>query len=464
MATLPRLATARFTNSPCKLWRSRRSGIWPLTAAFAETADAMKRTALYLCYYNVGEPLVQSQVIAYLRELAARGIEMHLLTFERERLAEAQRQRFNEALAAAGITWHTLRYHQRPSLPATLYDIALGALKAWRICSKHDIRLIHARSHVPAAMALLLQRCCGYKFLFDVRGLLAEEYVDGGNWRAGDLKFRLTKDMERAFFRRADEFVMLTQRIKDELVATEPALAKRADDITVIPCCVDPTRFDLPAEAVAAYRAQRGWNGRRVLTYVGKLGLWYLPDEMAHFFAVAWQTDPCFFLQVLTQSDATSFRQALEKYGVPATAYDIRFATPEELSLILSASDAGLSFIEACYSKLASSPTKNGEYLAAGLPVVINAGIGDSDRQVEQHRLGVVLREFSEAEYWRAVYELCKLLDDSRTAQRCRAFVERELSLQQVGGPRYANIYWRLLRLPAAELAEDFAATMSAKL
>ena len=88
---------------------------------------------------------------------AARGIEMHLLTFERELPVERQ-QALNEMLAQAGITWHTLRYHKRPSLPATLYDIVVGALKAWRICRAHDITFIHARSHVPAAMAWLLAR------------------------------------------------------------------------------------------------------------------------------------------------------------------------------------------------------------------------------------------------------------------------------------------------------------------
>ena len=90
----------------------------------------MKRAALYICYYNVTEPLVHTQVVAYLGELAKRGIEMHLLTFERERHSVERELEITEDLRKRGIQWHWLLYHQRPSLPATVYDIVIGTAAA----------------------------------------------------------------------------------------------------------------------------------------------------------------------------------------------------------------------------------------------------------------------------------------------------------------------------------------------
>jgi glycosyltransferase involved in cell wall biosynthesis len=377
---------------------------------------------------------------------------MHLLTFERERPSKEGELSIREQLDADGIHWHWLKYHQRPSLPATLYDIAVGTVAALRICRKYGIGLVHARSHVPAAMALMLKRLLGCRFLFDIRGLLAEEYVDAGNWTRGGLKFRLTKQMERIFFREADAFVMLTHRIKEELVKSEPALCNRADDIQVIPCCAYLQRFSINPQQRTAYRRERGWAERRVLTYVGKLGTWYLADEMAQFFATARKRDSRFFFQVLTQSDSTAMQQKLETLGVSHEDYDIRFSPPHELPLILFASDASISFRKGEYSRLAASPTKVGESLGAGLPLVTNAGIGDCDNMLKAHRLGTITQNYSDAEYQRAIEELCLLLEDVDTPQRCRQFAEKELSLSGVGGPRYATVYERLLG--SANLAE----------
>ena len=134
----------------------------------------MRRAALYICYYNVEEPLVQTQVMTYLRELAIRGFEMHLLTFEVLRHAPQEATRLRRELAAAGIRWHWLKYHRRPSLPATLYDIAIGTLYAAGLCLRHRIRLVHARSHVPAVMALALKTFLRRIFLFDFRGQLLD--------------------------------------------------------------------------------------------------------------------------------------------------------------------------------------------------------------------------------------------------------------------------------------------------
>jgi hypothetical protein len=136
---------------------------------------------------------------------------------------------------------------------------------------------------------------------------------------------------------------------------------------------------------------------------------------------------------------------ALRQAGVPASAYGIAFATQRELPRMLSACDASISFRGGKYSKMAASPTKLGECLAAGLPTVSNAGIGDCDSILETNRLGVVIHEFCAEEYDRATKKLCDLLADLEAPTRCRRFAAEELSLSTVGGFRYLRLYRRLL-------------------
>lgn len=198
---------------------------------------------LYICYFGLREPLVQTQVLPYLRTLAAGGLGVHLLTFEPEmRRAWTTADELNERarLAAEGISWSALPYHKRPSVPATIYDIAAGAKAAVRLLREHNIAFIHARAHVPLAMALIAQRVTGCGLIFDLRGLMAEEYADAGVWAPGSLKFRAIKKLEQAGLKRADQIVVLTRAMRDWL--TNHNLAA-ADKIEVIPCCVDFSRY-----------------------------------------------------------------------------------------------------------------------------------------------------------------------------------------------------------------------------
>src|SRR6476659_1487982 len=141
------------------------------------TPQGMAIRTLYLCYFGINEPLVQTQVLPYLRQLSAAGIDVNLLTFESHLrdISDDQLAEQREQLAAEGITWSYLPYHKSPSVPATVYDILAGARFAVQLVRRKRINVLHARAHVPMAMALLAQRFVRVKLIFDIRGLMAEE-------------------------------------------------------------------------------------------------------------------------------------------------------------------------------------------------------------------------------------------------------------------------------------------------
>jgi hypothetical protein len=63
---------------------------------------------LYLCYFGLREPLVQTQVLPYLRELRKGGLGVYLLTFEPGGLSSwstEERRAWETRLAAEGIYW-----------------------------------------------------------------------------------------------------------------------------------------------------------------------------------------------------------------------------------------------------------------------------------------------------------------------------------------------------------------------
>jgi len=406
------------------------------------------RRVLFISYNGMLEPLGQTQVLPYLRELAQRGVKFTLLSFEREKAYTAAGQRqcaeLRDELRRQGIDWHWQRYHQRPSLPATAYDVLAGIRYASRLVERNRIELVHARAHIPATIALALKRKFGIKMIFDVRGLMAEEYVDAQHWPKGGLRYRVTKTAERRIFASADGVVTLTERIWP-IISDWEGLQNRDVPHAVIPCCVNLSLFSFSEEERAKRRAELGLGDRFTLVCSGSLDGWYLTEEVADFFASVLRRRKDAHLLWLTMGSRERVRQLMSERGISEAHYSVRAVAPREMPAYLAAADVGLSFIKRCFSKLASSPTKNAEYLACGLPIVINAGIGDSDRLAEISPVAVLLNEFNEQGFEKALSAIEKLIREPHVKAAARAVAEQEFDVHTVGGNRYARLYESVL-------------------
>lgn len=403
------------------------------------------KRVLYISYNGMLDPLGQSQVIPYLRELSREGVEFTLLSFERvaawtpEGLDRCNK--LKQELATDNIEWHWLRYHQRPSMPATVYDVAAGLRYAQKLVRRNRIQMVHARSHIPATIALALKRRFGIHIIFDVRGLMAEEYVDANHWREKSLPFRLTKALERRALGAADGVVTLTERIWP-IIKEWPGLRGRTVAHEVIPCCTDLNRFRFDPAERARRRAQLKLEDKFVVVYSGSIGGWYLTEEMADFFAALLrERDGAHFLW-LSPSGHDRIENIMRLRGIAPDSFSIHAAASSDVPSYLCASDVGLAFIKPCFSKLASSPTKLAEYLGCGLPIIINAGVGDSDTLVTGEEVGAMVADFNAQEYLRASQRIAELLaEPEKIKRRARAVAEKLFDVHDVGVNRYARLY-----------------------
>jgi glycosyltransferase involved in cell wall biosynthesis len=406
------------------------------------------RRALYISYTGMLDPLGESQVLPYLRELAKRGIRFTLISFERPAtLADVGLEKcetLRQQLAADNITWHWLRYHQKPSLPATAYDVAAGIRLALALVKRDRIELVHARSHIPATIALALKKRTGIKMIFDVRGLMAEEYVDAEHWQQESIAYRLTKAMERRALAASDGVVTLTEKIWP-IISSWDGLRGRNLEHSVIPCCIDLDPFSFNAADRERRRRELNLDDRFTLVYCGSIGGWYLSDKMADFFVkLLKHTTNAYFLW-LTPGDPQLIMTLMNERGISTTQYLVKKLASADVPSYLSAGDAGIAFYKPGFSKLATSPVKVSEYLACGLPMIMNAGIGDSDALAEEFKVGVLVNEFSPEEYARASAEIERLVYRPEGRTKVRAVAENLFDLRRVGTERYASLYERVL-------------------
>ena len=166
---------------------------------------------LYLTRNGLLEPLGQSQVLAYLRGLS-RDYRITLITYEKdEDWADQPRvARQREECARLGIRWLPQRFRPRPKVIAPALSMLRMVWLVRREVRGQCVRLIHARSYIPAAVALVASRLTGVPFIFDMRALWPEELMTAGRLRRGSLLHRAIVAAERACFRRAGAVVSLT--------------------------------------------------------------------------------------------------------------------------------------------------------------------------------------------------------------------------------------------------------------
>ena len=395
---------------------------------------------LYVSYFGLREPLVQTQVLPYLRGLRDDGVAVHLLTFEPPdppwSNGEAATERAR--LAAEGIRWFARRYHKRPSVPATVFDILVGVWSVCRLARRYRLDAFHARSHIPLAMVLGARLWIRRPVVFDVRGLLADEYVAGGRWHESSFAYRAVKRLERFGLRKADQFVVLTRRARDWMIAEGVATER----IECVPCCVDLERFP------AGVEPNPDPNGPLRIVHLGSVNGVYRLDLAARFAVALRAGRRGVVLTVLTASRSDVSR-VLEAAGLTPAEYSLGFAEPAEIGPALRDVVAGLCFLRSSSADLARSPTRIAEYLAAGALVVVSAGIGDLDDLIDTEQIGVVVKSSSPDDVDAAAARFLELLCQPGIRQRCREAARRHFDLATIGIPGYRNVYRRLRRSPS---------------
>jgi glycosyltransferase involved in cell wall biosynthesis len=147
----------------------------------------------------------------------------------------------------------------------------------------------------------------------------------------------------------------------------------------------------------------------------------------------------------LTPGDPQVIMALMNEHGIGTTQYLVKKLASADVPSYLSAGDAGIAFYKPGFSKLATSPVKVSEYLACGLPMIMNAGIGDSDALAEEFKVGVLVNEFSPEEYDRAAAEIERLVNRPEGRTKVRAVAENLFDLRRVGTERYASLYERVL-------------------
>jgi glycosyltransferase involved in cell wall biosynthesis len=402
----------------------------------------MKTKVLYISYDGMTDPLGQSQVLPYLIGLTRYGYEFTILSFEKKDRWAANHSVIEKITNDNGIKWEPLSFTRKPPLVAKFYDMVRMRRKAFSLYRKNRYDMVHCRSYPGADVGLSLKKKFGVKFFFDMRGFWADEKKDGGAWNVKNPLFRSIynyyKKKEKQYLQNADYIISLTEAGKRE-IQKWPSYEQRVP-IGVVPCCADMQHFTLTSDSMKARsRELLGLsNDAFVLSYLGSVGAWYMLDEMLKLFAMMKAKFPGAKFLFITHSDPAIILDRLTSFGINASDTRIVQANRKQVPEFVKASDISVSFIKPVYSKLSSSPTKLGELLAMGIPVITNSGVGDVKEIVDSAGGGYVLDGFSDTELRAAIDAIPELIkrEPAVIRERAQPFFDLETGIM-----RYKNFY-----------------------
>ena len=364
----------------------------------------------YVTVDSLSEGVGSSQVTPLIAGLSKSGMKILLISYEK-RNPTLQLQEYFESI---GVVWKPRAFGSNGPLGG--------------VSRMNDLRreipessLIHARSDMPAVSAIASGQA---PVLWDVRSLWADQKIIIQKSLLNSSLYGTYRGLESIAASRSTGMSTLTSKVIPELEKRHKRLPKLR---TVVPTAVDLDYFKF--NPVMPSKLKTLFSG----TYNN-----YYDLPLSSLFMQEFQK----LIEVETHwarpSESTKMRLGVGESRVfPSSQTGMASLIPNySFGVSVCKIDAGPSLT-------AAMPTKIGEYLACGRPVVVNKGLGDMDEFIQEYNVGVIL-DGTRSNLSESATKLANLLSDSETPFRCRALAEKYFSMEN-GIKQYLNLYSKIL-------------------
>ena len=386
---------------------------------------------LYISYDGLLEPLGESQVLSYIESLSDR-FEIDIISFEKATDFKTEKKEvLKRRLKEKKIRWHCLKYHSRPSIFATMFDLVAGLFVSIFILTRFGKRIIHVRSLLPGIMILPLKKLFNFKLIFDMRGFWPDEKADRAGWSRTSYKYLLSEHFQDKIICTSDKIVTLTNQAKNKILNKFPKLDPSV--FAVIPTCTDTTKFKL-------LEYQEDSDFEIIFGHLGSVDTAYSVDPILkmikNFQEIGKKVKIIFF----NKGSHEYIESKVKEYNLFQGTFQIKEVEFGNLSNHLKKIHIGCFYANYSSSIIGSFPTKIGEFLSSGRPIICNPANEDIVEIIKNNKVGLVQKFETEYPVEDLFISLQALKNDKEMPNRCRGLAESFFSLN-LGVKTYNEIY-----------------------
>ena len=363
----------------------------------------------YLSVDSIQEGVGSSQITPLILGLAKKGKAVCLITFEKVMPSKE----LVEIFSRAGVVW-IVKEFGKPG--------AIGGLIRLNILRRNVPKsaVLHGRSDIATAAAILSR--IDAPVLWDVRSLWSDQRLLIGTVGWNSLTAKAVRALENLAARKSSAMTTLT-------AAVVPILQQRHKRIPaireVIPTCVQTSKF-LPSPMP---------QGEVTCLLSGTFNNYYDINRMKQVLDEIRKTMD---LRVIW---ARAGESPSERLGVGEDV--IISASHSGMPMLVQDSHFGIAICKQdnLDSLAAAVPTKIGEFLASGRPVIVSNGIGDLDYMLISTRTGIVINHNDSLQT--TAFQIRTLISDPKTPERCRELAMQHFDMEK-SVDRYIEIYDRM--------------------
>ena len=362
-----------------------------------------KENILIITYWDYNDALIQTYTLPYIKIISntiSHDSKLFLVT-----LNKSNKKTENSIPKITNISF---RYKKFGILGGLMWlKVVITLLYTIK---KHKITTIHTWCTPAGAIGYVLSVLTRKKLIIDSFEPHAESMVEGGTWKKNGLAFKILFKLEKLQLKRAKEVICANEGM---IEYSQRVYKIKKSRYFVKPACVDLNLFSYKNLKNEALLKELQLDNKITCVYAGKFGGLYLENEVFSFFktAIDYWGDK-FRVLLLTSHSNEQIQNYMHQLNIPKEYIIRKFVAHNEVPNYMGLADFAISPNKSIPSRKFSTPIKNAEYWALGLPIVITQNISDDSDLIFQNKIGSVIEELTPEAYLKCIKEIDLLLKE----------------------------------------------------
>jgi hypothetical protein len=382
---------------------------------------------LYLTYDGILEPLGYSQILSYLKSLSNNN-KITIISIEKNHDLQniVHLKKIKNILSEFNIEWKYFIYKKNKF--DKLFLILNIILNTYFIIIQKKIKIVHSRSYVMGLIAYLLNFIISFSLIFDIRGFWIEERVEWGLWKKKSLKYFFFKFFENKIYNKSKVIITLTTDAK-KILLNKKLNNLNNTNIYVIPTCVELNKN----------KKLHNINDPIKFTHLGALGSRYDFNMYLKIMTKILEKRNV-FLSIINKGEHKKVNYLLKKYNINNKNYEIKYVSPYSINDEIKNSNFGIFFPVKGFYLNAYFPTKLGEFLSNGIPIITCSINNHVNTIIKKNKIGVIIEDLDNFNFEKFYHEINIILNDIHISERCINTAKKYFDIK-IANKIYSKIY-----------------------